>query len=196
MTKAAALKPDDLAAQYTLAAALVGKRQYESAQRLLEQLLATRRDDPQLHYALGAVLYTQGHLDEAVAHLEESVRLQPEQLASHYYLALAARDRGNDAQAIETLSTLLQRYPNHAPSCEALGGLLMGARQYGEAERRLRDAVRLNPKSVKAHYQLGLLLARVGRKPESDAELALAESLRKDDAESSRLQLRLLDAEP
>jgi Flp pilus assembly protein TadD len=72
----------------------------------------------------------------------------------------------------------------------------MGARQYDEAERRLRDAARLNPKSVKAHYQLGLPLARVGRKPEADAELALAESLRKDDAESSRLQLRLLDAEP
>lgn len=196
LTKAAALKPDDLAAQYTLAAALVGKRQYESAQRLLERLLASRRDDPQLQYALGAVLYTQGHLDDAVAHLEESVRLQPEQLASPYYLALAARDRGDDAQAIETLSTLLRRYPNHAPSCEALGGLLMGARQYDEAERRLRDAVRLNPKSVKAHYQLGLLLARVGRKPEADAELTLAESLRKDDAESSRLQLRLLDAEP
>ena len=78
-------------------------------------------------------------------------------------------------------------------SREALGGLLMSARRYADAESNLRAAVRLSPKSVKANYQLGLLLARMGRKQEADQQLELAKSLREEDAATSRLQLRLLD---
>ncbi len=126
-------------------------------------------------------------------HLRESVRLQPEQLAPYYYLALVARDQGRDVEAIQALETLLQRYPDHAPSCEALGSLLMSAQRYPEAEASLEKAVRLNPKSVKANYQLGLLLTRMGKKEEADKRLEIAKALRKDDAENSRLQLRLTD---
>ena len=46
---------------------------------------------------------------------------------------------------------------------------------------------------MKANYQLGLLLARIGRKDEADKQLALAKSLRQEDEATSRLQLRLLD---
>jgi Flp pilus assembly protein TadD len=56
--------------------------------------------------------------------------------------------------------------------------------------------VRLNPKSVKANYQLGLLLARMGRKAEADKQLEHAKTLRAEDEASSRLQLRLLDPGP
>jgi Flp pilus assembly protein TadD len=69
----------------------------------------------------------------------------------------------------------------------------MNARRYSEAETSLEKAVRLNPKSVKANYQLGLLLARMGRKAESDKQLEVAKSLRTEDEATSRLQLRLLD---
>jgi tetratricopeptide (TPR) repeat protein len=193
LTQAASLRPEDPSYQYTLAAAKVGRRQFEAAQRLLEPLALARPQDAQLHYALGSVLYIQGRLAEAAERLRESVRLQPGQLASHYYLALVARDQGNDAEAIDSLQQLLQRYPDHAPSHEALGGLLMTARRYPEAENRLRDAVRLNGKSVKANYQLGLLLARMGRKDEADRQLAVAKSLREEDEATSRLQLRLLE---
>ena len=72
---------------------------------------------------------------------------------------------------------------------------MMNARRYDEAERLLRKAVELSPKSVKANYQLGLLLARTGRKEEADKQLALAKSLREEDDKTSRLQLRLLDPE-
>jgi len=60
----------------------------------------------------------------------------------------------------------------------------------------LRTAVQLNPTSVKANYQLGLLLARLGKKEEADQRLAHAKTLRQEDEKSSRLQLRLLDPEP
>ena len=71
----------------------------------------------------------------------------------------------------------------------------MNGGRYAEAERLLRRAIELNPKSVKANYQLGLLLARTGRKEEADKQLAMAKSLREEDDATSRLQLRLLDPE-
>lgn len=196
LSKAAGLKPDDPSYQYALAAAKVGKRQFEAAQALLEPLVKRQPADAQLQYALGSVLYIQGRLAEAAARLQESVRLQPEQLASNHYLALIARDQGRDADAIVMLEALIKRYPHHVPSAEALGSLLMTAQRYDEAERYLREAVRLSPQSVKANYQLGLLLARMGRKDDADKQLALAKSLRQEDESNARLQLRLLEHEP
>ena len=193
LTKAAALRPNERAYQYTLAAAKVGKRQFEAAQTIMEGLVRQKPHDAQLEYALGSVLYLQGHLAEAAEHLQESIRLQPDQLAPYYYLALVSRDQGDDADAINKLESLLRRYPDHASSCEVLGGLLMSAHRYPEAKSNLEKAVRLNPKSVKANYQLGLLLTRMGKKEEADKRLAIAKSLRTEDEANSRLQLRLLD---
>ncbi len=193
LVKAASLKPDDGTYQYTLAAAKVGKKQFEAARHLVETLVARQPADPQLQYALGSIFYLEGQLDEAARHLRESLRLRPEQQAAQYYLGLVVRDQGNDAEAIAILQKLVRQFPDHAASCEALGGLLMTAQQYDEAERQLRQAIRLNPKLVKANYQLGLLLARMGRKDEADLQLALAKSLREEDETHSRLQLRLLD---
>jgi tetratricopeptide (TPR) repeat protein len=193
LAKAALLRANEPAYPYTLAAAKVGKRQFEAAQAILEDLVRKKPHDAQLEYALGSVLYLEAHLAESSAHLQESIRLQPDQLAPYYYLALVSRDQGHDADAIGKLETLLRRYPDHASSCEVLGGLLMSAHQYPEAESNLEKAVRLNPKSVKANYQLGLLLTRMGKKEEADKQLAIAKSLRTEDETNSRLQLRLLD---
>ena len=130
---------------------------------------------------------------QGAAAFDVAARLNPDQLASHYYLALVARDQGNDKEAIERLEMLLQRYPEHAPSLVVLGGLLMGAERYPAAESRLREAVRLNPTSARANNQLGLLLARMGKKDEAEEQLAHAKQLREEDDATSRLQLRLLE---
>ena len=68
----------------------------------------------------------------------------------------------------------------------------MNGRRYEEAEASLRSAVRLNRQSARAHYQLGLLLSRLGRKDEADRELAEAKTLRETDDATTRLQLRLI----
>ena len=112
LVKAAALKPADRTYQYTLAAAKVGKKQFEAAQHLVEPLVEKQPTDPQLQYALGSILYLEGHLTEAATHLRESLRLQPEQLASQYYLGLVVRDQGNDAEAIAILEKVVRRFPD------------------------------------------------------------------------------------
>ena len=195
LIKAARLKPGDPAAQYTLAVAKVGKRQYEAAQSLFEPLVAKQPEDPQFstRWARSCTCRDVWPRRWRVWG-ERPAAARP--AGSPYYLALVARDQGRDAEAMEMLDAVLRRHPDHAPSYEALGGLLMNAQRYDEAEEHLRAAVRLNPTSVKANYQLGLLLARMGKKEEADKQLELAKSLREDDEETSRVQLRLLDPEP
>ena len=56
LVKAAALKPADRTYQYTLAAAKVGKKQFEAAQHLVESLVEKQPTDPQLQYTLGSIL--------------------------------------------------------------------------------------------------------------------------------------------
>ena len=46
--------------------------------------------------------------------------------------------RADDTDAIADARALLQRYPDHAASCEALGGLLMSAQRFADAEARLQ----------------------------------------------------------
>lgn len=193
LEQAARLRPGSVPHQYALAAAKVGKRQFEAAQQVLEPLVKARPDDPHLQYALGAIHYVQGHLDEAATHLDASARLLPDQIASYYYRALVARDLGQDADATARLERFLQRHPDHPGALEALGGLLVSAGRLPEAETVLRKAVQLAPQSVRANYQLGLLLARLGRKDESERQLAHSKTLREEDAKTSRLQMRLLD---
>ena len=135
LAKAAALKPGELSYQYTLAVAKVGKRQFEAAQGLLEPLVqrAPGRRAAAVRARLGAV-----HAGPSGRGCRPSARERAaaaRQLGSHYYLALVARDQGDDAEAIEQLEALLRRHPDHAASCEALGGLLMSAQRYDEAER-------------------------------------------------------------
>jgi predicted Zn-dependent protease len=65
LTKAAALKPGEPTYQYALAAAKVGKRQFETAEQLISALVQQKPNDAQLQYALGSILYIQGRLPEA-----------------------------------------------------------------------------------------------------------------------------------
>ena len=77
LERAAALKPGEPSYQYTLAAAKVGKRQFEAAQVLLEALLRQQPEDPHLLYGLGAVLYSQGRLADAAARLRRASDVNP-----------------------------------------------------------------------------------------------------------------------
>jgi hypothetical protein len=50
----------------------------------------------------------------------------------------------------------------------------------------------LDPKSVQAHYQLGLLLRRLGKTAESDSHLAESRKLEAERSSQTDLKLRLL----
>ena len=166
LTQASNLRKDPTA-RYTLAAAKVGKRQFQEAQSLFEEMLKANQSDPQLQYALGSVFYLEGNLNDAATHLRESIRLQPDQLDPYYYLALVRRDQGNEPEALRTLEDVVKRYPDHGPSNEALGGLLMSAHRYPEAEASLEKAIRFESEIGKGQLSAWFIAGAHGEKRRS-----------------------------
>ena len=141
---------------------------------------------------MGAVYYLQAKYTEAESSLKQSLEAQPDQVAASYYLGLTYNAIGDDGKAIPIFRDLIQSHPQHVPSYVKLGGILVREHQYEEAQRDLERAVALDPNSVEAHYQLGLLLRRVGKTAESESQFAESRRLETEQHEQKDQHLRLL----
>jgi Flp pilus assembly protein TadD len=73
-----------------------------------------------------------------------------------------------------------------------MGGLLLKQRKYAEAEQALQKAVQLNPNSVKAHYQLGILMGRTGRQEDANKEFGIVHQINAEEEKRSGMRLRIL----
>ena len=192
LSKAVELRPDNDAYVYTLGSANVGKQHLADALQLFQQLLKKHPQDASLMYAIGAVYYLESKFTEAESLLKQSLATQPNQTGAAYYLALTYDAMGDDEHAIPTFQNLLKSNPQHAPSYVKLGGILVRQHQYEEAQRNLEQAVSLDPNSVEAHYQLGVVLRRVGKSAESETQFAESRRLETEQAAQRDLHLRLL----
>ena len=192
LEKAVALKPDQDSYVYVLGSANVARGNLSKAASLFTQLLQKHPQDPILNYAVGAVYFLQGKFTEAEASLRQSLLTQPDQVAASYYLGLTYDAVGDDDRAVPVFRDLLKSHPQHAPSYVKLGGILLREHQYDEAQRDLEQAISLDPGSVEAHYQLGLLLRRLGKTAESENQLAESRKLETEQRAQKDVRLRLL----
>jgi tetratricopeptide (TPR) repeat protein len=192
LTTAVEREPDNDSYVYVLGSAKVAKGQLPNALALFQRLLKKHPDDAVLTYATGAVYYLQGKYSEAEASLKQSLAAQPNQVAASYYLGLTYDAIGDDDRAIPVFRELLKSNPKHAPSYVKLGGILLRAHEYEDARQNLERAVSLDPDSVEAHYQLGLLLRRLGKSAESESEFAESRKLEAAQRAQKDVRLRLL----
>lgn len=192
LQEAARLRPDNDSYVYVLASANVAKKNYAPAGKLFETLLAKHPDDPLLNYAMGSLLFLEVKLDDAEKYLRRSVELQPDQSAANYYLGLIAEAKGRDDQAAATFRAVLQRDPHYGLAWEGLGRVLLSEKQYPEAQQALEKAVVLTPDSVKAHYQLGILLGRTGKQDDAAKQFAIVQQLNAEEKDRLGMRLRIL----
>jgi superkiller protein 3 len=155
-------------------------------------LLQKHPRDPILNYAMGSLLFLEVKLEQAEPYLRKSVELNPDQSAAYYYLGLIAEGKGQDEQAITTFKDVLRRDPNYAPGYEAMGRILLKEQKFPEAQQALEKAVLLNPSSVKAHYQLGILLGRTGKQEDAKKELAIVNELNAEETKRAGMRLRII----
>jgi tetratricopeptide (TPR) repeat protein len=192
LAKAVALKPNHDPYVYVLASANVAQGNLSNAASLFARLLQKHPHDAVLKYSIGAVNFLQGKYPEAESLLKQSLQAQPDQVAASYYLGLTYDALGQDDQAVAAFRSLLGSHPDHAPSYVKLGSILVRQHHYDEARQDLERAVVLDPGSVQAHYQLGLLFRRLGRTAESDSQFAESRKLETERSSQTDLKLRLL----
>jgi tetratricopeptide (TPR) repeat protein len=86
---------------------------------------------------------------------KRSLELDPDQLNTHYELFLHYRDKEKSGKAEQAARKLLARFPDHAPTLEGLGDLLMAQQEYAEALSLFERALKSNPLERRLRNKVG-----------------------------------------
>jgi Tfp pilus assembly protein PilF len=146
---------------------------YPAAVKAYERGLAVEPDNVELLNSLGFALFQQGKSTEAVVALEKAIAVDPKHWKSHNNLALAAIDLGELEVAEAHYRESLAIKPQPAIYND-LGFVLERQGLPDEAMTAYREAIKLDPKSATAQYNLGSSLARSGNLAEAERHLRSA----------------------
>ncbi len=88
-----------------------------------------------------------------------------------------AKLQGDFEKAVDLLQKIIIDEPNCVEAYEEVGDCYLSMQKKDKAEKALKQAIKLNPKSANAHYLLGFLLSVDQRWTASVKELELADEL-------------------
>lgn len=173
---------------YAQARVLFDQQQLGPAAQKMRAYLQLRPNDATAHYGLGRIDQLGLQFDKARQEFQESVRLQPAQTEAWYQLGDIALKQNRYDEALSDFNKTLERDPHHGGALAGAGEACFHQKRYDQALDYLNRAVAAAPDYEAGHYYLGLTLARLGRKEESQSELATAAKLA--DAENKRSSTR------
>jgi len=148
--------------------------------------------DPGLVFAynnLGTTLMQQGKLDEAIAQYQQGIALRDAFPKAHNNLAIAYARKDHLEEAVVHFRKAIEYQPDLAPAYLNLGMALGRLKRFNEAEPVCRQATRLltgQPKA-RAHFQLALCLASLGRLEEAITAVRQAIAIDPTDQQAHRL---------
>ena len=186
------LNPNDPQVLYAVGRVKLDLGQLCPAEEKLRAYLKFNPNDASAHYGLGRVLQMGLQFDLARAEFQRSIDLRPVQTEAYYQLGDIALGQGDFSEAIFEFSKTLARNPKHAGALAGTGQAYFEQKEYAKAEEFLERAAAAAPEYETAHYYLGLTLARLGRKDESERELALATKLADEASKKDRNGLHLI----
>ena len=186
------LHPTDPRVMYAIARVKLDLGQLAPAEEKMQAYLKLQPGDASAHYGLGRIYQLSLQYDKARAEFQHSIELKPIQTESYYELGDIALGQGAYDEAIDYFSKTLARDPKHGGALTGTGEACFKEKQYSRAEEVLQRAVIAAPKYQAAHYYLGLTLARLGRKEDSERELQLATQLADEASKKDRSGLHLL----
>jgi Flp pilus assembly protein TadD len=146
---------------------------YPGAVRSYQRGLDVAPGNVELLNALGFALFQQGKSQEAVVVLEKALAVDPKHWKAHNNLALAAIDSGELEVAEAHYRESLAIKPQPAIYND-LGFVLEREGLPDEAAEMYRKAIKLDPASASAHYNLGSSLARSGKYADAESHLRKA----------------------
>lgn len=171
------LNPGDVQVMYAVGRVKLDLGQLPAAEEKLVAYLKVQPNDASAHYGLGRVYQLGLRFDKAREEFQRCIELQPVQTEAYYQLGDIALGQGKFDEAIADFSRTLARDSKHGGALAGTGEAYFKQKQYAQAEKFLERAVAAAPDYQKGHYYLGLTLSRLGRKEDSERELALATKL-------------------
>jgi len=162
---------------YNYAVLLEDNRNYRGAE---EQLRIFLRQIPKhllAHEKLASALIQQRKFNEAIAHCRETVKINPEFTSLNYNIAFALSKLGRFDESLDIYRNLLLADPRLSMKINNdIGQILVKQNKFDEAAVAFQKAVQFNAASDKKniadiHYNLGYVLARLGRLEEATKSL-------------------------
>jgi tetratricopeptide (TPR) repeat protein len=154
-----------------------------------------------LHFRLGRALLLQSHepanLREARKEFEAELALNPSDAAAEYEVGQILLAGQNPALAAARFEKAAALDPNFTEALVALAKTKSDARKYAEAILLLERAVKLQPASEPAHYNLMMAYRNSGRLEDAQREKAVFDKLqRPPDGEFTEFLKKLGDKAP
>jgi tetratricopeptide (TPR) repeat protein len=152
------------------------------AVRVLEQAVAADPRYTDAHYTLGAVRGARGDWRGAAAALRAAIALRPDLPGPHYSLARVLQQSGDTAGGTAELAEA-ERLRRRAQAEQeagvwtAVGSRRLEAGDLNGALEQFRRATAVFEAYAPAHFQIGLVLARLGQADASRAAFARAAAL-------------------
>ena len=138
------------------------------------------KKDPQLpgiHYRIARLLLsappTPDARVKARAELEEELKIDPKNAGAEYVLGELARQDGKDDAAVDHFTRATKLDAGFEDAFIGLGRTLLAGDRAAEAIPPLQAAVKLDPGSPIAHFNLATAYSRTGHKQEADHEFAV-----------------------
>lgn len=189
-------RPDEPKVIYALARAELELGNLANAERLFKRYVELQPEDASGYFGLGYTLVLFRRGAEAARAFEKSLALSPDQTESSYQLGLIANGNGDTEAAARWFERVLARNNHHAGALLGIGQVHFSRKQYEQARASLEKAIALAPALSKAHYQLGLTLARLGDQEAARRALDTATKLQEEEKNRKRVVLSLSEQKP
>ncbi len=135
--------------------ALVWYHMGQNADSMLDQVEEDYDDDFDTPFRRHRRSRLPGLKPSAETCFQNSLKLAPDELGAHAALFAYHRKHEHHAKADQAARRLLERFPDHGPTLEALADLYMKTGRYDEALDLLERAMRANPLSRPLRNKIG-----------------------------------------
>jgi tetratricopeptide (TPR) repeat protein len=153
---------------------------YEHALTELQRAAKGDAKLPLLHYNLGLVYRHNGEMERARNEFQTDAAMEPDVAFNYDQLGLLASLEGKDGDAEIYFKDAVKRDPRLGTSWFELAKIYRQKKSYAEALKALDEAGAIDPRSASVHYLRAQVLLAVGRKSESQLEMATVQRLKKE----------------
>jgi protein O-mannosyl-transferase len=161
LRKAIALNPNSKIAFNSLGALFMKLNRREEAEYFYKQSIKREKRYTIAMLNLGTLLMQDKRYDEAIAQFRAFLKISPGEIRVEKLLGVALLRSGRDQEeALRFLSSALERDKKDTDVLVSMAEALTGLDRTNEAIQVYRDALKINPNFVQAHYNLAMLLVR------------------------------------
>lgn len=156
----------------------------DEAERVFQQVIASKPDDVDAYYNLGTLSLRRNSPEPAKENLQQAVKLRPNYPEAWNNLGMLAAQQGQNEEAIHDFERSLELRPGYSTALLNLGNLYRRQGDFAKAESLLKRAYDSDPANPEVDYSLGMLYARRNDAAQAEEFLKNAINLRPDYSEA------------